>query len=186
MKPLHFLAATGVAGALVLTGTTITQAATVPESGPLASAVIQPESSRMDRSFLMQAHQGNRFEISAGLLAMHKARCSTVRRLGAEFARDHRKMDAKLRLVSTRERVALPGTMTRAQQVLLRQLAKRSGTAFDRSWLRAQVKAHEQVLALIHQQVRHGYSHEVKQLARGAAPIVLHHLNMARTALRTC
>ncbi|MFB9904286.1 DUF4142 domain-containing protein [Allokutzneria oryzae] len=194
MKSSRLVAAVGLAGAFALTGITAAQASPTPGADRLAvtaaasqaEAQLVAQASRIDESFLRKVHQDSLFAIVNGGLAVHKGRCSTVRRLGGVEVRGHRQLDRSLRLVAARERVAIPSTLTRAQQKSLRELARKSGTSFDRAWLRVQVVAHQQTLKLIQRQLRSGQMVEVKQLAREAAPIIRRHLDLARQAMRVC
>ncbi|SDM28231.1 putative membrane protein [Allokutzneria albata] len=184
MKSLRLVAAAGLAGAMALTGTAFAQAA--PMSQPQADVQVAALVNPTDQIFLRRVHQGNLFEIAKGALAVEKGRCASVRRVGRVIARDHTRLDQRLRPVAERERVSLPDTPTRAQQALLRDLQSKSGTAFDRSWLQVQVTVHQQTLKLIQQELRRGQSPQVKQVAREALPVVEKHLAQVRTAQRVC
>jgi putative membrane protein len=138
---------------------------------------------RQDRTFLVRAHQGNLAEIAAGRLALAKSQNTDVRHIARRLIADHTKLDAQIRAAAKRYHVTLPTQPSAKQMRQLKQVAHRSGHAFDRAWLRLQEKSHVQTLALIHREVHHGCSADVRKLARTAAPVVREHLVMVRKAL---
>ncbi|WP_030430731.1 DUF4142 domain-containing protein [Allokutzneria albata] len=188
------MAAAGLAGAIALTGTTVAQAATASGADLRTASAAQSqvearmalEVSRIDATFMQLGHQFNRFEIMMGRLAMIKGQCFSVRRLGITEARGHARLDQKLMVVAARERVGLPRTLLPAQRQLLADLARKSGTSFDRAWLRAQVVAHQHALVFVRQEAQRLQSREVKQLAREAIPVLQRHLVLVRAAQQAC
>ena len=192
MKPLRLVAAAGLAGAFVLTGLTVAQAAPAPDAdvrtvaSAQVSAPVVPQLNRTDEAFLRMGHQFHRFEILKSSMAVGKARCHAVRNLGIIEARHYRQADYKLRMIAARERVALPDHLTPQMARTLRVLAGKFGSDFDRTWLRVQTVAHRHAVIALRHEILSGRSHEVKQMARTALPIVQRHLAMLRTAQRTC
>ena len=191
MKPLRFVAAAGLAGAIALTGTTVTQAATPPAADhPAAvsqsSAPLAPQVSRIDERFLKMGHQFNIFEIAKAGQAVDKGRCIRVRQLGITEVGSHRRLDQRLSVVAARERVSLPDRVTPAQMRKLVDLAKRSGADFDRAWLRTQITVHRQELVKIERELPRFQSPEVKQLARETIRVLQRHLALTQAAQRTC
>ncbi|WP_231950853.1 DUF4142 domain-containing protein [Allokutzneria albata] len=176
------MAAAGLAGAIALTGGTATQAATGPQRAPEVQVATQI--GQMDATFLKTSHQGNLFEFVLGRMATERGRSAAVRCLGHLFVRDHHNLDQKLVVVATRERLALPHTLSRAQRAIISDLVRRTRADFDRAWVRTQITIQRQTVRLIHQELRFGRSAEVKQVAREALPTVHKHLALLHHGLQ--
>ncbi|WP_189056720.1 DUF4142 domain-containing protein [Longimycelium tulufanense] len=142
--------------------------------------------SHQDRIFLVKFHQSNLAEIVAGRLAQNRASCTPLRYIGAVFVTEHARLDADLVAVALRHGVALPDAPSARQQQELDEIAEKTGRHFDRAWLYLQIAGHLEALHLIQQQLWHGKSAEVKQLASDAEPLIRHHLALVRWALTVC
>jgi putative membrane protein len=153
-----------MAGALVL-GATLTFAGT---------AAAEP--SAQDRSWIVVAHQSNLTEIAAGQAAQAKASSGTVRDLGQMFIQDHTALDAKLKSAAAQLNVDLPAAPNPTQQSQLKQAGTLSGSAFDALWLQQQVAGHQMTLAAAKTETANGQDTTTVALARGATPIISHHL----------
>jgi putative membrane protein len=154
---------------------------------PAASAEPAPRAdvSPQDREYLNRTHQDNLFEIVAGNLA-DRGSCARVRELGREFVAHHTELDAELIAVAARDAVTLYSVPDPGELAQIADLAARSGPDFDAAWLRDQIAAHLQAVALGERETRYGWSPEVKALADRSAPVLRHHLQEAVTALGTC
>ncbi|MFI1735586.1 DUF4142 domain-containing protein [Streptomyces acidicola] len=146
----------------------------------LASSSPSPSAaSSLDRQFLTAAHQGNLWEITTSQQAQSAATTDCVKRVGADFIRDHRVLDAGVAKTATQLGVALPSGQTSAQ---LRQTAALKSLAdkpsYDAAWLKAQYPAHVQTLALIDKEIASGTNPLVKSLAKSARPVVARHTQM--------
>ncbi|WP_433512333.1 DUF4142 domain-containing protein [Nonomuraea sp. CA-143628] len=150
---------------------------------PAAAGVRTPlDVNEQDRTFLRQAHQGNLAEIQAGQAAQDMGASEAVRKLGAKLVSDHTKMDDDVSRVAKQVGVDLPDKPSAVQRRQLGELAAKSGEAFDRAWLAAQIAGHRQSLANGAKELRKGSSPEVKQLATDAKPIVQTHLDLLMAA----
>ncbi|MCA2225483.1 DUF4142 domain-containing protein [Nonomuraea aurantiaca] len=147
-----------------------------------AGALTRLDLNEQDRTFLRQAHQGNLAEIQAGQAAQDKGASHAVRELGAKLISDHTKMDDDVSRVAKQAGVDLPTQPSAAQRRQLGEVAGKSGEAFDRAWLAAQIAGHRQSLANGAKELRKGSSPEVKKLATDAKPIVQMHLDLLQEA----
>ncbi|MFI7643334.1 DUF4142 domain-containing protein [Nonomuraea sp. NPDC049400] len=142
-----------------------------------AGATVQPELNDQDRTFLRKAHQSNLAEIQAGQAAQDRGASETVRDLGAKLVSDHTKLDRDVQRVAEQAELELPKRPSAEQRRELEQVTARSGKAFDRAWLAAQIAGHRQSLANGAEELWDGSSSEVKKLASDAKPIIQMHLD---------
>ncbi|MEV0969426.1 DUF4142 domain-containing protein [Microtetraspora glauca] len=136
--------------------------------------------SEQDRTFLIEAHQGNLAEIRAGRLAESKATTASLRQLGTRLIKDHTKLDTKVRQVAKEVGVQLPREPTKQQQSSLKQVSGLSGTNFNRAWVHMQQIAHRQTLAAVNKELSSGSSEPVKRVAQQAKPIIKEHLALLK------
>jgi predicted outer membrane protein len=118
---------------------------------PAARAEAQqanPPVTPKEQAFLVGATQSNLFEITTGRLAARQGRAAIVRRLGRMFVRDHTLLQQQVATVAQQLGVALPTTLRPDQQANVKRLQGLRGQRFDRAWLRIQIAAHRQALAL--------------------------------------
>jgi putative membrane protein len=192
MGLIRRLAATSLAGPLMLAATTAAQAAplqAIPVHSPVGLSYTSDTGralSRQDRMFLVKAHQGNLTEIEAGKPARHKGQCTKVRHVARVFVTDHSELDGPLRTVADRFGVRLPEAPGAEQREQLARLARLRGRQFDLAWLRVQVSWHRQTLQLVERELQDGQAPAVKALARKTAPVVKHHLELLYEAQESC
>ncbi|MFE7608810.1 DUF4142 domain-containing protein [Streptomyces celluloflavus] len=150
--------------------------------GTALAASPSPSSSRvsaLDKELLTAAHQGNLWEIETGQAAQTDATTSCVKKVGAEFVRDHRTLDAGVTKTAAQVGVKLPSGQTadqRKQAAALKAMAKKP--SYDGAWLKAQYAAHTQTLALIDKVIASGTNAKVRELAKTARPVVAQHTQM--------
>ncbi|GAA4593175.1 hypothetical protein GCM10023194_56820 [Planotetraspora phitsanulokensis] len=141
-------------------------------------AATTPDVNEQDRTFLLEAHQGNLAEIKAGQLAQKQATTEAVRGMGARLIRDHEALDDEVRRVADKVGVTLPDEPSNEQQAALEQVSDKKGAEFDRAWTASQITGHRKTLAAVATELSNGSSEQVKQLARDAKPVVQEHLDL--------
>jgi putative membrane protein len=125
--------------------------------------------------FLPKAASANQFEIVTGQLAQQKAQSAAIRDLGAMFVTDHTALLQQGAHVAQQLGIAAPPTLDRRQQAVVNQLSRLSGRAFDAAWLRAQLAAHKDALALNLAAAIRGENTAIRTLGQGALPVVTKH-----------
>ncbi|MBX6384114.1 MAG: DUF4142 domain-containing protein [Microbispora sp.] len=147
-------------------------------SGVTTGNAAPPGVSEQDKAFLVGAHQDNLTEIQGGRIAERQAGKQSIKDAGRKLAENHTALDDQLKPVAERLGVGLPSRPSEEQQAELRQLAAKSGAAFDQAWIDAQVKGHRKALVSLDKELSSGSSQEVKDLAQDARPVVQEHLNL--------
>ncbi|MGW5720156.1 DUF4142 domain-containing protein [Amycolatopsis sp. NPDC003865] len=176
MKARSALAAVAVLGVLL---------PVAPAAAAAPAPPVRADVSAEDREYLNRTHQNNLFEIFTGDLT-GRGKCLAVRELGPRFAAHHTDLDAELVGVAAREGVTLYSVPEPGQLARIADLAVRSGADFDAAWLREQIAAHLEAIALADVETRHGWSAEVKALAARSAPVLHHHFEEVVSALNAC
>jgi predicted outer membrane protein len=131
---------------------------------------------------LIQAHQINVAEISAGGLARQKGASAIVRDLGTRLVTDHMKLDQTLKATATAQGVELPEALTSQQQALAAQYANASGSAFDRLFVTTQAAGHAQAMQATQAEIAAGKDSTVVAIARSALPVIESHMSLLEQA----
>ena len=116
----------GLAGSGALTG--------VPGGG----------ASMQDKDFLKEASQGGMFEIQAGKLAAQKGNGEDVKQFGQMMVDDHTKMNEQMMPVLVEAGVKPPTSLPGKEKKELAKLQGLNGDAFDKEYVTAMVKDHEE------------------------------------------
>lgn len=139
-----------------------------------------------DTDFLKDAVQGGKAEVVLGRLAEKQGQSEAVKDFGVMMVRDHSKANAELKPiaekmnVSTDERV--DGKLDSEHQDLYDRLSKMSGASFDREYMDAMVKDHQQDVSKFQDEAnsKNGDS-PAKQFASETLPTLQRHLDRAKT-----
>jgi putative membrane protein len=123
--------------------------------------------------------QGGMTEVEAGQLAQTKATAPGVQEFAEMMVKDHSASNEKVRTLAAARNLALPKTPSEAQQDTLKTLHAKDGAQFDQAYLAAQVKAHEETVAMLKSEIASGQDPETKSLARELLPTVERHLKEA-------
>jgi putative membrane protein len=97
-----------------------------------------------DAKFAVAAYNGGLAEVNLGRLARQKAVNQQVKDFGAMMVEDHSKANAELKTIAEHHFVTLPDSAGAAEQQLMRELSAKSGSDFDKAYVEAMVKDHEE------------------------------------------
>jgi len=134
---------------------------------------------RPDQRFVQTAAQGGMAEVKLGQLAQEKGASQTVKDFGARMVTDHSKADDQLKGIATGKNVSLPDTLNSKDQALYDRLSKLSGPQFDREYIHAMVRDHEQDVALFRRESQSASDPAVKNFASRTLPTLEEHLKLA-------
>jgi putative membrane protein len=123
--------------------------------------------------------QGGMTEVEAGKLAQTKATTPGVKEFAEMLVKDHTAANEKVKSLAAARKFKLPSAPSAAQQDMMKTLHARSGAHFDQAYLAAQVKAHEETVAMLKSEIASGQDAETKSLARELLPTVEKHLKEA-------
>lgn len=146
------------------TGTTTTTTTATPEA------------------FVREAVEGNMAETELGRLASTRAQNPDVQTFARKMIDDHSKNLTQVKELATRKNFTVPTDLPEKEKAEMARLEKLSGPDFDRAYMSAMVKDHEQDVALYESQSNNSSDSDVKSYAAETLPTLQHHLMMARDA----
>jgi len=137
----------------------------------------QPDDSR----FAARAIQGGMAEVKLGRLAQDLGGSDAVKAFGKRMVEDHSKADDTLQEIASREKMTLPGDITRQEQANLDRLGKLSGRSFDPEYARLMVRDHQADAVDFQAETQNGKNEYIKQFAAQALPTIQEHLQQAKS-----
>ncbi len=139
------------------------------------------------RKVLAKLHADNQAEIQAGQMAESQAQSDQVKEFAQHLVNDHQKLDKKVTDLAEANNIQLQSKdekkdLDKATKDLSK-LSKKSGADFDKAWVDAQVKDHQQDLKdakQARQKAQKAKDGAMTALLDQAIPGLQHHLAMAK------
>lgn len=129
-----------------------------------------------DPSFYKHAAEAGISEVEAGQLAEDKGASQAVKDFGAMMVKDHSAANDKLKAIATAKNITLPTSGSIGQMATKAKLEVLSGNTFDKSYVKGQIKAHQETIALLKKEKASGHDPEAKAFAAEVLPTVQGHL----------
>ena len=129
-----------------------------------------------DAMFAMKAAQGGMAEVQLGQLAAQKAASPDVKSFGQMMVDDHTKANDNLKSITGQENMTLPTSLDAKDQALYSKLQNESGAKFDRDYVRAMVKDHQEDIKEFTKESNNGTDPQIKSFATQTLPILQQHL----------
>lgn len=132
--------------------------------------------SHPDASFYKNAAEGGIAEVEAGQLAQEKGNSQPVKDFGAMMVKDHSAANEKLKALASSKDITLPTSPSVGQMATKTKLNLLSGDTFDKSYVKGQISAHRQTIALFRKEMSSGRDADAKAFATATLPTVRSHL----------
>jgi putative membrane protein len=132
-----------------------------------------------DRAFAREAAIGGIAEVELGTLAKEKGSNADVKQFGDRMVTDHSKANEELKQWAQQKKVTLPTETDAKHKATRDRLAKLSGDAFDKAYMRDMVTDHQQDVAAFKREAQSGKDAELKAWAAKTLPTLEDHLKMA-------
>jgi putative membrane protein len=132
--------------------------------------------SNPDAAFFKHAAEGGISEVDAGRLAQDKGNSQQIKDFGAMMVKDHSAANDKLKAIAATKDVTLPTSASVGQIATKAKLEVLSGDTFDKSYVKGQVKAHRETIALFRKEISAGQDADAKAFATATLPTVRAHL----------
>lgn len=129
-----------------------------------------------DKDFFKHAAEGGIAEVEAGKLAESKGSSQAVKDFGAMMVKDHSAANNQLKEIASTKSISLPEHSSAAQMAKKAKLEVLTGDTFDKSYIKGQVAAHEQTVALFKKEIASGTDAEAKSFAKETLPTLRVHL----------
>ena len=136
--------------------------------------------SASDTHFLKKAAQGGMAEVQLGQLALQKASSPDVKTFAQHMVDDHTKANDELKGVASKEGMSLPASGNAKDQALMSKIQNLSGAQFDKAYMKAMVKDHEEDVKEFQKEANAGGDPGLKDFASKTLPILQNHLQMAQ------
>jgi putative membrane protein len=130
--------------------------------------------------FVSDMLEDGRAEVELGHLAQQRASNAAVREFGAVMVRDHTKAGDELKAVASDHGDSTHQDSDADHKRLHDNLRELSGDAFDREYIDAMVKEHEEAVRELEQKSESPSNDPVKQWAAKTLPAVRQHLERAK------
>lgn len=131
--------------------------------------------------FLKKAAVGNKFEIDSSKLALDKSKSEAVRTFANMMIKDHGEAAVKMRAAVTEAQLSAPADALDARhKQTLDDLSTKDGSAFDKAYVEAQLKGHEETVALFQAYANVGDNARIKRFAKDLLPTLQMHLEHVR------
>lgn len=132
-----------------------------------------------DVAFYKNAAEGGIAEVEAGHLAQNKGNSQQVKDFGAMMLKEHSATNDKLQALASAKTITLPATSSVEQMTAKARLNVLSGANFDKSYIKAQISAHQDTIALLQKEISSGQDPDAKAFAAAVLPTVRAHLKAA-------
>jgi putative membrane protein len=136
------------------------------------------QASSADKAFVKEAIKGGNAEIDLGKLAAEKGSSADVKQFGQKMVEDHSKLGEQMKGVAGQIGVTPPTAIPPMDKALEMKLKGLSGDEFDRAYIKAMVKDHEQDLADFRKEATNGSSPAVKDAAAQGEQVISSHLQL--------
>jgi putative membrane protein len=133
-----------------------------------------------DHSFVNEAAVGSMAEVELGNLAKEKASNPDVKQFGERMVTDHGKANDELKSLAQQKNVTLPTELDAKHKAKRDQLAKLSGEAFDKAYMREMVADHNHDVAAFKRESTSGKDPEIKEWAGKTLPTLQEHQTLAK------
>jgi putative membrane protein len=146
-----------------------------PEAGPASSA-----QNMADQSFVSETMQGNLAEVQLAQLAQQKSQSQDVKQFAQKLANDHSQMNQKwFEPVAKQLNVSEPKGPSKKDKKLMAKLEGLSGDEFDKEYITAMVKDHQDDLKKFKQEADGSQDPTLKQIAQQGSTVISQHLQLA-------
>jgi putative membrane protein len=161
---------------------TPTEQAATPDANP-AATVPTPANEAVAIDMVPKAAASDMFEVDAAKVAEKRSTNAEVKKFAAMMVTDHTKSTAGLKkaIADSGQTITPPTALPSDLQGKIDDLNKADAKDFDKKYMDTQVDAHQAALDLLQRYAQDGDVPAIKTWAAATAPIVQHHLDMAKT-----
>jgi len=115
-----------------------------------------------------------------GKLALEKASDQRIKDFAEKMVSDHEKANDELMTIATRHNITLPPVVSKDHADKQRKLREKSGTEFDREYIDAMVKDHDNVVSLFEDASSDAQNADLKAFATKTLPTLKGHHEEAK------
>ncbi len=135
---------------------------------------------QVDREFVETAASSGLVEVNDARIAEQQALKDPVKRFARRIITDHGKANEQLTALASQEGLNPPEQPDAKQKATANRLKTLSAAAFDRAYMRAEIKDHKETIALFEKEAASGQDPKLKAFAAETLPTLRRHLQMAQ------
>jgi putative membrane protein len=133
-----------------------------------------------DHNFANEAAVGSMAEVELGNLAKEKASSADVKSFGDRMVTDHSKANDELKSWAQQKNVTLPSELDAKHKATVDRLAKLSGDAFDKAYMKEMVADHNHDVAAFKRESTAAKDPDLKAWAGKTLPTLEDHMKLAK------
>jgi putative membrane protein len=133
-----------------------------------------------DAKAIRDLAEANMAEVESGKVAAQKAQSEDVKKFAQHMVDEHGKMLQEVQQLAQSKSVDLPKAPNAKHQAAMKKLESASGEQFDKAYMSAMVKDHQETAKNVEKIASSSKDPEVKQAAQKALPDIKEHLQMAQ------
>jgi len=150
---------------------------TSPEGGTAPDTSAQ---GMADHAFVSDAMQGDLGEVQLAQLAQQKSQSEDVKQFAQKLAADHSQMNQKWFEPEAKQmNIGVPKGPSKKDKKLMSKLQGLSGADFDKAYIIAMVKDHQDDLKTFKEEAEASQDPTLKQVAQQGAGVISQHLQLA-------
>ena len=150
----------------------------------LGGVLAAPAIAALDDGFVKKAAKVGLAEVELSQLALEKTSNPEVKQFAQHIVEDHQRANSELQQLAQGKGIEVPDEMSAQHKVTKGRLSKLSGAEFDRAYMKAMVKDHQESIKDFEKQAKSGKDAELKDWAAQTVPVLQKHSQMAK-ALRS-
>ena len=161
-------------------GTTLDTSNNPPKDAGSATMNMTVPTDAASSAFLTSVANVGMAEVQLGQIAQQKGTYKGVKDFAAMMVQDHTAANDKVKSLATQRSVTLPTVVDGDHQKMIDDLNKKTGKAFDKSYIDAMVKGHEKVIKNFQDASGKVGDTEVKAFINNTLPTLQTHLDSAK------
>jgi len=147
--------------------------------GLVLAQVEEPARTESPQDFVFKASAAGLAEVNLGGQGAKSASDAEVKKFAEKMVEDHTKANKELLALADKKRWTAAPRMDPRHEQLSAALGRLSGPAFDREFMTAMVKDHQEAVGLFERQSKEGKDEDLKGWAEKTLPTLREHLKMA-------
>jgi putative membrane protein len=129
-----------------------------------------------DRTFVMEAASGGRFEVESSQLALQKTQNQELRQFAQRMIDDHSRANRELESLASRKGISLVQAIASEHAMKLDRLRGLNATEFEREYRQVQTDAHREAVDLFERASRDASDPDLKAFAQKTLPTLRAHV----------
>jgi putative membrane protein len=143
----------------------------------LCGSVVAQDTKSADKSFIKGSSEGSLAEINFAKLALEKSKDANVRKFAEQMVKDHEKLIVAMRPFAVKYGVKPSGTPL-MDHAKYQELKMKSGISFDRAYVEAMVKDHNEDMKKFIEEENKTADPELKAAVAKGLKVVTEHTEM--------